>query len=215
MMLLMFCMLAITSAGFAQDTNTINLFKPTKVTKSPTSTATSNFTFGTKEVALVCPTDGTAFARLTGEDGGGLIADNFITIDGTNVCPDGNCFTRTANQAFPVVGKDVDDYYQEVGPINILPFLMNTDGDNLYTFNLVDAQFNDPSQNVYGSTEINLETNCQVGYAVCHRNNRNKSRKTGRTPREGEFKTIYVDTLEDVQSHVQNHEGDYAGVCRQ
>jgi hypothetical protein len=201
-MLLTFCLLALTPTLFAQ--NTINLFQPTPVTQSPPSTVSQPFTYGTEQVRLTCPTDGTAFARLTGEDSGGLIADNYITINGTNICPDGNCFVRTATSPFPVVGEDVDSdagYYEPVGPINILSFLTAPDG--LYTFNLVDAQFSNLSQNVYGNTEINLETNCLIGYPVCHRQ--------GGNGKNVKFKTLYVDSQDSVNAHVRH--GDTPGPC--
>lgn len=218
MMLATIFTLAITSIGFAQtteDNNTYNLFQPVPVTMSPSSTQTENFTFGTKQIFLSCPTGEEPFALLTGPNGGGLIADNQITVNGTNVCPNGgSCFNREGFTTFPEAGDPVQEHYNTVGPIDISDYLMTTNTSGVYrlVFNLVDLA--STSQNAYGSSEINLVTSCDLvsGYPVCHQNNRNKSRVArGRTPRDGEYKTIYVQTEEDFQSHL-NH-GDQPGPC--
>jgi len=194
MMLMMFCVLAMTPMVFAQTT--INLFDPVDVTLSPAGTSAANpFTFGETSLFLSCPVGATA--TLSGPDAGNLIVDNFLTVNGTNVCPDdpnnpfnGSCFSNNFSLN---TGGQIEDTFSGVAPIDISSLLIT--GNNLFTFNLVDAGL------IFGSTEINLTTTCSQVYPVCHRNNGKKGQKT-----------IFVGSQNAVNAHVTNH-GDTVGPC--
>ena len=188
----MFCVLAITPAVFAQTT--IRLFDPLPSTVSDPmfplyapfdfNTAIS---FGEKQIFLTCPVDATSV--LSGPNGSDFFVDNFLTVNGMNICPggpQGNCFSA---------------FYSPVAPIDISSLL--TPGTNLYTFNLMDYGA------AYMNSAIDLTTTCtqvkgypvnQEGYPVCHRDNGKR-----------EQKTIYVGSQNAVQAHL-NH-GDTLGPC--
>jgi len=194
-MFVLFCVMVSAQIGFAQTT--INLFDPVAITASEPSQPPYDFNtataFGTTEIYLYCPTGATA--TLSGANGGGFIADNFLTVNGTNICPggpEGSCFSAVTADPRQHLGEPVETSYSPVAPINISSLL--TEGNSLYTFNLMDYGYS------LGSSEINLTTTCTQVYPVCHRNN-------GRTGQ----KTIYVDSLDAVSAHVRH--GDTAGVC--
>ena len=205
--LMMIFVLAITTGVFAQ--NTVDLFDPVKITKSPASTVTENFIFGTKQVFLYCPTGTTPTGSVVGENGGGVITDNQIFLNNQNICPNGgDCFagTNPNNSPFNNIGGDVEDSYNSVGTIDISSLL--TTGFNTLNFNLVDRQFSDPNQNLYGSGELNLITSCALiqanedgKYPVCHK-------PGGSTEKQ---KTLYVGSTNAVADHVGH--GDTPGPC--
>ena len=188
---LILCGTIFASAAIAQTTTT-QLFGPTAITRSPADAETNPFTFGTDQVFLTCPAGATA--TLSGPNGGNLIVDNDLLLNGTTVCPfpDG-CFNGTFNDPAANLGQPVENSYNGIAPIDISSSL--TEGLNVFT--LVDRGY------TYGSSAIELTTTCTVGYPVCHSSGR------GRT----KFKTIYVDSQNAVDAHVRNHEGDHAGPC--
>ncbi len=154
------------------------------------------FDFGQKQVYLSYPVDATA--TLSGPNGGNLIVDNLLTVNETNVCPNGgSCFFFNFDLT---TGGPIENTFLGVAPINISDLL--TPGANLYTFNLIDQGA------VYGNTAIDLTTTCTVfaptseGFPVCHHDNGKKGKKT-----------IYVDSLDSVNAHLRNHDGDTAGAC--
>jgi len=209
MMLAMFCVLAIVPAVFAQTT--IRLFDPVAIQPSPGDNfVRKEYIFGTTQVYLACPVNPTG--TLSGPNGGDLIVDDQLLVNGTNVCPkvlnddgvlvDGGCISGTVGgDPLAFRGQPAQNGYLPVNPIDISNQL--TAGANLYTFNLLDFVYS------YGSSEINLTTTCTVfnrtaeGFPVCHSNNGKKGQKT-----------IYVDSLEDVNAHLNHHDGrDYVGPC--
>ncbi len=196
MMLVMFCVLAITPAVFAQTT--IKLFDPVNLNADDTITQPTSF--GTNTVYLSCPTAQTG--TLSGANGGSLIVDDFLTVNGTNVCPFGSCFSFADDNSF-FTARDfpgvfpVDFFYIGVNPIQI----QLAAGINPYTFNLVNGGGS------FGSTEINLTSTCTVvpapqqeTFTVCHRNNGSK-----------EQKTITVGSQAAVDAHLKH--GDTLGAC--
>ncbi len=150
-MLVMFCVLAIVPAVFAQTT--IKLFQPVNLNADDTITQPTSF--GTTTVYLSCPTSQTGI--LSGANGGSLIVDDFFTVNGTNVCPNGSCFSFADDNSF-FAARDfpgvfpVDIFYSGVGPIEI----QLAAGINPYTFNLMNGGGS------FGSTEINLTSTCTV-----------------------------------------------------
>jgi hypothetical protein len=204
MILMMFCVLAFTTSVFAQ----INLFTPTPITRSdprfPTGpNAQFNFddaiSFATAYVS--CPVNGTGI--ISDLNGGSFIVDNFLTVNGTNVCPggpEGNCFSTIPGPL--VEGAPIETGFTPVAPINISNLLS---AGGIYTFNLMDYG------GVYGNTAVNLtNTNCQLipqtedgKFAVCHRQ--------GGNGKNVKYKTLYVGDLDSVSDHL-NH-GDQPGAC--
>jgi hypothetical protein len=199
----MFCVLAITPAAFAQ--NTVELFEAVPIKQGTPSGPPYNFntaySFGTAYVS--CPTGATG--TISGPLAeGGFIVDNFLTVNGTNVCPggpEGNCFSSAPGPF--VVGSPAETAFKPVAPINISNIL-GTGG--IFTFNLMDYG------GFYGSTDVNLtNTNCQLipqteegKFAVCHRQ--------GGNGKNVKYKTLYVGDLDSVRDHL-NH-GDQPGACR-
>ncbi|MDQ3711466.1 MAG: hypothetical protein M3388_04530 [Acidobacteriota bacterium] len=187
MMLVMFCVLAITPAVFAQTT--IKLFDPVYLN---TGAAAS---FRTTTVYLSCST--AQIGTLSGANGGSLIVDDFFTVNETNVCLTGSCFSDSGGASGFYAANDypglypIETYYTGVSPLQI----QLAAGTNPYTFNLVNGG------GEYGSTEINLTTNCSQIYPICHRNNGVNGQNT-----------IYVDSQNAVNVHLRH--GDTAGVCR-
>jgi hypothetical protein len=223
LMLVMLFVLAMNSGVIAQTT--VELFDATAIKTSDSRFPVGgpyNFndaiSFGETQVTITCPADLTGqTATVSGPlTNGGFIADNFLTVTvgssttATNICPDndndpntpnqGNCFAGVTSDPSEHIGEAVETSFTAVGPANISSLLLA--GTNTYTFNLMDYG------GQLGNTQINLTTSCQVvgvGFPVCHRNN-------GKG-KNGQFKTIFVDSTDAVEAHVRNHTGDHAGVC--
>ena len=192
MTLLMFCVLAITPAIFAQST--VKLFESAAIAASPGGT------FGTAQVYLSCPANATA--TLSGPSRGGLIVDNFLSVNGVNVCPNGgNCFSNVISDPGQNLGQSAESSFLPVAPINISNRLKV--GTHLYTFNMVDISY------TFASSEINLTTSCELftqtveDSALCHKDNGSKQEKT-----------IYVGGVNAINAHLSQHEGDYTGPCK-
>ena len=191
-MFLVFCMMAITPAVFAQTT--IKLFDPVPITVSPFGGGPEGvFNFATKQVYLSCAVG--SVATLTGPNSGNLIVDDYLLVNGDNVCPNGlGCFNGTIGDPLAFAGQGAELGYNSVAPIDITGNLSS--GNRLYTFTLVDIVYS------YASTEINLSTSCAQVYPVCHHDSGKKG-----------MKTIYVDSLNAVNAHLTNHAGDTEGPC--
>ena len=149
MMLVMFFVLAIVPAVFAQ--NTINLFQP--VNLNADDTITQPTPFRTTTVNLSCPTAQTG--TLSGANGGSLIVDDFFTVNGTNVCPNGSCFSSADSFSFVVARESpgvfaIDSFFRGVNPIEIQL------AAGINTLSLVNGG------GTFGSTEINLTSTCTV-----------------------------------------------------
>lgn len=163
-------MLSITIlsvASFAQTT--IKLFDAASIDFTETSrTFETAIDFGTAEVYLSCPTGGTLTASLSGPNSGPFIVDNYMTVNGTNVCPgndgQGSCFDGVMTDPIAYLGEPVEVPYLTINPIDISSFLS---GSGLYTFKLKDYGY------TFGATEIYLTTSCSTVNQVCHRNNGN------------------------------------------
>jgi hypothetical protein len=213
MMLTIFFVMAITPVVFAQTT--IRLFDPIYITVSDETIFPPNepydfnkaISVGEKKVFLSCATGATSVISgqlPIGLNGGGFISDNYLFVNGMNICPggpQGSCFSGTFANPYNHLGQPIENAFNPVASIDISHLM--TAGINQYTFNLMDAG------GMFGNTVIDITTTCtQVldypntpqGYPVCHRDNGKK-----------EQKTIYVGSQNAVQAHL-NH-GDTAGPC--
>ena len=160
--ILMLSLFVLTFVGGANGQNSVKLFDPVEVGNSywpvPWSYS-SAVPFDSKQLYLSCPRN--AEAILSGPDGDKLIVDNFISMNGNNVCPMGRCFRGVF--ATPVAGMPADGAYNGVDPIDVSDLLT---GSGIYRFELKDHGW------TYGSTEIYLHTTCSLEEVsqLCHRN---------------------------------------------
>ncbi len=152
-MLVMFCVLAITPAVFAQTT--IKLFDAVNLRADDTITVPTAF----RTVNLSCPTSQTGTLSgsgiPSGINDGRLIVDDFLTVNGENVCPNGSCFSFADDFSF-FASRDspgvftIDSLFVGVNPIEIQL------AAGINTLSLVNGG------GTFGSTEINLTSTCTV-----------------------------------------------------
>jgi hypothetical protein len=184
----------VICCGSALGQNTLKLFDATAITPSSTAFTWNPRTpmiFAQMDVYLSCPVGGGAQSYLTGPNNGSLIVDNFLTVNGNNVCPDEwNCFAGILAPPYTAVGLPMDSAYVGVAPLDVSSQIT---GSGAYTFVLSDYGFD------YGNSEIYLHTTCSFGTYVCHHNS-------------GRFahKTLAVGT-DAVAAHLAH--GDTVGPC--
>ncbi|HVE56941.1 MAG TPA: hypothetical protein VNB22_08930 [Pyrinomonadaceae bacterium] len=171
LLLVLFCLVVFAPHAFAQ--NTVKLFDATPIEMRP-SDPTLNFNtavaFGTTEIYLTCPLN--PQSNLSGPGGGNVIVDNFLTVNGTNICPGGgeyNCFDYTLNDPMHFLGEIVDVSYFGVAPIDISNQIT---ASGTYKFEVKDYGY------TFGSNEIYLNTTCSFVSQVCHRDNGRRVEKT-------------------------------------
>jgi hypothetical protein len=166
-------LLLLILCGSLSAQNTFKLFDAVPVTSTDPSVPWNPrqpITFATKEIFLSCPIGRTAQSYLTGPNGGNLIVDNFMHVNGANVCPDEwNCFAGVSTSPQTAVGQDVESVYVGVPSLDISGRINAT---GLYTFTLLDYGYN------FGSSEIYLHTSCSTITQVCHRNNGRNGQNT-------------------------------------
>lgn len=171
--LLSIFLLALVIAVNVSAQNTVKLFDATPITLSDTSFSWNPITpyiFASKDVYLSCPLGGQPYAYITGPDNGNVIADNFFTMNGNNICPDEwNCFSGVFLMPDQVLGQPVELAYNGVPPIDVSGLV---NGSGVYSFVLSDYSFS------YGNNDIYLHTSCTLGTYVCHRNKGNAPPKT-------------------------------------
>jgi hypothetical protein len=177
-MLLVLCLAAISPSVFAQ--NSIKLFDPVAITSSDSSllwSYNSAASFGTVQVYLSCPAGEKPQASLTGPFGGPLVVDNFLTVNGTNVCDgqDKSCFSSTFANPINYLGEPANSSYMGVDPIDISRQIT---GSGLYTFSLVDFGYTLASSEVYLNTSCSFASAASVASQVCHRDYGKKESKT-------------------------------------
>jgi len=171
LLLVLFCLIVFSPSLYAQ--NTVKLFDSTAIDMQDPSLLL-NFdtavTFGTKEMYLSCPLN--PQSTLSGAGGGNLIVDNYLTVNGTNVCP-GNpwssCFDSTLNDPALYLGEIMEVSYLGIPPIDISNRITTS---GTYTFNVKDYGY------TYGNNEIYLNTTCSFVSQVCHRDNGRRGGKT-------------------------------------
>ena len=171
LLLAFFCLVVFTPYVLAQ--NTVKLFDAHTIDQTA-PTAPNSFdtaaAFGTTEIYLNCPLD--AQSTISGPGGGNFSVDNFLTVNGANVCPGGgwsNCFVSTLNDPMNFLGEIMEVSYLGVAPIDVSSQI-TTSGN--YTFSIKDYGY------TFGNTEIYLNTTCSFVSQVCHRDNGRRVEKT-------------------------------------
>jgi hypothetical protein len=87
------CLLwALPTLEASAQTNWIKLFDAAPVTNSGPIRSQS-VTFGQTDLVLACPPVPAATVSSNPEGTGPVVVDNFLTVNGRNVCP-GNCFQK-------------------------------------------------------------------------------------------------------------------------
>jgi hypothetical protein len=197
-------LIAFATAAAAQ--NKIKLFDPVSINWSDPNVLLNSDPYGmykSAQVYLSCSSSRQPTATLSGPDGGKLIVDNRLTVNGTNVCPY-NCFAGSTNP-LAHIGMPVEMGYIGLDPIDISEQITGT---GLYTFNLLDFG------QLYGSSSVYLSTSCSIipiytpregdttsTGTVCHRSNGDRGSQT---------LTVGGGALTAHLAH-----GDTAGPCEQ
>ena len=159
----------------AQAQNAIKLFGATPVTPSVScdrpdgcDPEADRMLFDEAWLMLACKGRPSAILSSTADGRGRLVADNFIEVNGENVCAGGtssggaqNCFNVPV---FEVVGTPALDAYQSVPPIDVSRHLRHG-ARSTVTFSLVDFG------GFYANSELWLVTNCTASRRVdiCHK----------------------------------------------
>jgi len=172
LLLVLFCFVVFVPSVLAE--NTVKLFDPTPIDSADPSvslTFETSASFKTTEIYLSCPLN--AQSRLTGPGGGNLIVDNFLTVNGVNVCPgedgQGNCFDTTLSDPMGFLGEIVEVSYLGIQPLDISSHINHS---GTYSFSLKDYGY------TFGNNEIYLTTTCSFVSQVCHRDNGRRGQKT-------------------------------------
>lgn len=170
-LLVLFCLVVFAPTLFAQ--NTVKLFDATPIDMRDGSLPMGfeyAVSFGTKEIYLSCPVD--AQTTISGPGGGNFIVDNYLTVNGVNICPGGgevSCFAGTFNDPGQYLGEIMEVSYYGIAPVDISSQIT---GSGNYVFNVKDISWS------FGSTEVYLNTTCSSVSQVCHRDNGRRVQKT-------------------------------------
>lgn len=133
--------------------NAIKLFDAVPVTKvGPNTDPQKALSFGQTQLVLICPPVPSAIISSDVDGTGPVVVDNFLTVDGVNVCPTGlggfgNCF-----QSFHGGSSDASMAYTGVPALDISTRISS--GSHVVNFAL------DDHGGLLGSSEIWLVTNC-------------------------------------------------------
>ena len=159
----------------AQAQNAIKLFDATPVTEGAPcagplgcDAVLDRVVFDEASLVLSCKGRPTAILSSTADGRGGIVVDNFIEVNGANVCAGGasagdveNCYNYPV---FSQIGTAAVDAYQSVPPIDVSR-LMPHGRRATMTFSLVDFGV------VYANSDVWLVTNC-AAYSkvdICHK----------------------------------------------
>jgi hypothetical protein len=173
-LVLVVAVLTSDGVGGAQPPHAIKLFRAMPVTDSAPcvnpggcSAVTDRVVFDEAALLLSCRSHPTAVLSSTADGLGPLVADNFIEVNGRNVCTEGtgpggggSCFN------WPVVwdiGTPALDAYQSVPPLDVSGDMPR--GRGTVTFALVDYG------GIYANSDIWLVTDCVAHQkaAICHK----------------------------------------------
>jgi hypothetical protein len=133
--------------------NAIKLFDAVPVTKvGPNTDAQTALSFGQTQLVLICPPVPSAIIASDVDGTGPVVVDNFLTVDGLNVCPAGpggfgNCF-----QNFHGGSSDASIAYTGVPALDISSRMSS--GSHVVNFAL------DDHGGLLASSELWLVTNC-------------------------------------------------------
>lgn len=172
--LLTIAFIILTLGSTANAQYSAKLFDPVAISHSQSGvewSLESAVSFRTAEVYLTCPVNG-AEATLSGPNGGGLIVDNFLTLNGVNVhAASWDLFNGVFISPWEMIGQPVETSYYPVAPIDISARLTGT---GVYRFDLMDYG------DLLGSSAVYLNTNCSLDSTaqVCHRNNGRAGNRT-------------------------------------
>jgi hypothetical protein len=167
-LLVAFCFLVFSSSLFAQTT--VKIFDATPIDQRESLTFDTAVAFKSAEVYLTCPLD--AQSTLSGPGGGNFSIDNYLTLNGANVCPGGgtsNCFASTLNDPMMFLGEIMEVSFLGVSPIDVSSQITTS---GTYTFQAKDYGY------TFGNTELYLTTTCSMVSQVCHRDNGRRVQKT-------------------------------------
>ena len=178
--------LALSSFSVFSATQSILLFQSNPNTASGRIMNSSQATnFAKNSIVLNCLGSHTVIISSTADGSGKILVDNFLSVDGTNVCPGGpnsaaNCF----------VGSGTG----EINPINISNAIAN--GKHLVTFELMDW-----GKQLQNSPLYLVMTGCTVAprETICHKPGTNGKRQ--------------IVVSQSVISEHLGH-GDTFGVCQ-
>jgi len=197
---IVFIVAAFAAAAAAQ--NRIKLFDALPISASDANVIANQSPYGkyrSAEVYLSCPTGPSLNATISGPDGGGLIADNLLTLNYADVCT-GSCFSSTFADPMAFLGMPVETAYNPVAPIDISRAVR---GGGPMVFNILDFGY------TYGNGEIYLNTSCtiipvnagstDVETTICHRDNGSRG---------GSTLTV---SQKAIASHLAH--GDTVGAC--
>jgi hypothetical protein len=173
----LFAVLMSGDVGGAHAPNAIRLFRATPVTESAPcvsplgcSPVSDRVVFDEAALLLSCRSHPTAVLSSTADGSGHLVADNFIEVNGRNVCSTGGTVTGDGVPTcfdWPVVqdiGTPALNAYQSVPPLNISGDMPDK-GRGTVTFALVDYG------GIYANSDIWLVTDCRIHQkaAICHK----------------------------------------------
>jgi hypothetical protein len=169
---LVFAMLMSGGVGGAQPPHAIKLFSATPVNESACSLGcnpvSDRVVFDEASLLLSCRPRSTAVLSSTADGLGPLVADNFIEVNGRNVCTRGTNTGDGVEQCFnwqgvPQVNTPALEAYHSVPPLDVSGDMPK--GRGTVTFALVDYG------GIYANSDIWLITDCIVHHkaAICHK----------------------------------------------
>jgi hypothetical protein len=140
-----------TAGAFA---NAIKLFDAVPVTNvGPVVEPHKALSFGQTQLVLICPPAPSAIIASDPDGTGPVVVDNFLTVDGLNVCPTRiDTGSRDCFLSFHGGSADASLAYTGVAAIDISPRIPS--GSHVVNFEL------DDHGGLLGSSEIWLVTNC-------------------------------------------------------
>lgn len=158
----------LSSASATSATQSALLFASNPITSSgPLMTSSQAINFAKNEIVLNCGTTHTVIISSTADGTGKLLVDNFIAVDGTNVCPGGpasgaNCFSSSGAGT--------------INPLNISSAIAA--GKHLVTFELMDWGLQLQNSPLYL-----VMTGCTVAprETICHKPGTSRKRQIGVT----------------------------------
>lgn len=148
--------LFLCSCGSSDDSTSsptsLHLFTQTPATDSGPGTGPSQaVAFASYQVVLRCDSPVSAVLASTADGTGKLVVDNFMTVNGTNVCT-GGIYSQNSENCYSTYSENSG--YSGVNPIDISDKIPA--GKSLVQFSLMDFG------GFLGNSDIYLVTNCAV-----------------------------------------------------